>query len=367
MRFTLLIVATFLATATMAFFPPSAIAQIRSRTYTQNSILSRYVPAHIKPEIRSGRITGICLHRSSTQINSSGEKLSIITDGSNGNTELKYEGPFRQSIRSNGKLFDGKMLVLLDTAGRLEIEIAHTDQSIKNTTKKGDVNNLPDSKQEKSDRNVVMRFQQRPGERMTLTLASEPKSRVIQATTIWQLLIGHRNDCRSYLLPVLYKLRPGWNLLATADQVEEQLLRLAEENPSPQYARWQKLIEQLGHSSYSRREAADRELRAAGRRVLSFLGKLDKDKLDTEQRFRISRIIRSFDLIEQSPSEIAEEMRDDPLIWLAVATDDRETARHAARSALQRLLKRPIDFDPTASAEIRETQLEKIEQSITDR
>ena len=340
------IAAAAVAMAAALVFPSAAAAQIRvrARVLTGNTVLSRYVPTHFKPEVRSGRITGISLRQSFRQINSSGESLTIQTDDSTGKMELRYEGPFRAVLRADGKHQDGRLSIVLDTAGRLEI------------------------------RTAAMRFLQLPGERLILALGSGPKQRLIKAATLWELLIGHRQDCRVHLLPILYKLRPGWNLLVTSDQIEEQLLRMAEEDVRPEYARWGELVELLGHNSYARREAADRELRGAGRRALAFLRKLDGHKLDghkldghkldVEQLFRIARIIRSFEGVEQSPREIAEEMRDDPSIWLAVAANDGESARRTAWAELRRLLKQPVDFDPTAEAPAREAQLRKIGKHI---
>ncbi len=328
------IAAAAVAAVAALLFPATAAAQIRARVLTGNAVLSRYIPTYFKPEVRSGRITGTSLRRNFPPINSAGESLTIQTDDSTGKMELRYEGPFRAVLRADGKHQDGRLSIVLDTAGRLEI------------------------------RTAAMHFLQQPGDRLVLALGSGPKQRVIRAATIWELLIGHRQDCRVHLLPILYKLHPGWNLLVTSGQIEEQLLRMAEEDVRPEYARWGELVEQLGHNSYARREAADRELCGAGRRALAFLRKLDGHKLDVEQQFRIARIIRSFEGVEQSPREIAEEMRDDPSIWLAVAANDRESARRAAWAELRRLLKRPVDFDPTAEAPAREAQLRKIGKHI---
>lgn len=360
--------------ATVLVFPTAAAAQIRARISPRNSFLSRYVPVHFKPQVRSGRITGTSLRHNFLQKDSLGESLTIKSDDSTGKIELEYEGPFREGpsregLRTDGKPRTGRLSLLLDTAARLEIELAFDDPSKINAAKKTAKKNLSESNRTKSDRTVAMRFIQRPGHRLTLELGIGSQKRIIQTATIWELLIGHREDCCKHLLPILYKLRPAWNLLGTANQVEEHLLRLAEENTPPEYARWQELVEQLGHDSYSHREAADKELRVAGRRALTFLRKigttkLDGQKLDVEQRFRIARIVSSFECIEQSPREIAEEIRDDPSIWLAVAANKREPARHAAWAELKRLLKHPIDFDPKAQPQTREAQLRKIGKSI---
>ncbi len=270
-----------------------------------------------------------------------------------------------QEGTADSKPREGRISIVLDTAGLLEIEL--TPVAANQTSDQNQPNGNGNS--DKKKRAATMRFLQQPGRRMTLSLGNGSKQRVIHAATIWELLIAHRDVCRSSLLPILYRLRPGWDLMVRADQIEEQLLRLAGAGKPPQYVRWQQLVEQLGHDSYSRREAADRELREAGCRVLTFLKKLDGanldgQKLDTEQRFRIARIVRSFEGVEQSPREIAEEMSDDPSIWLAIAGDDSEPVRRTARAELQRLLKQPADFDPAAEASVREAQLRKIGNQI---
>ena len=356
----LLFLAVALAMAAVPVFHTKAHAQTRVRIPAGNPILSRYVPLHFKPEVLSGRITATSSCRNFPHINSAGETLTIQTDGSTGKIELKYEGPFREGpsreeISADSKSREGRVSIMLDTAGLLEIELTIGDASKPNDENSDD----------RRDRDVVMRFLQQPGRSLTLSLGSSPEQRDIHAATIWELLIAHRDECREFLLPILYRMRPGWDLMVTADLIQEQLLQMAAEGKPPQYARWQKLVEQLGDDSYSKREAADRRLRAAGRRVLAFLNKLDGQALDAEQRFRISRIVRSFQGQEQSPREIAEEMSDDPSIWLAVAADERESVRRTSLSELRRLLEQPIDFDPAAEAAIRQNQLRKINQQIT--
>ena len=314
------------------------------------SVLARYVHTQFKPEVLSGRIVCRPLRQSHPQISIGGERLTVQPVGTAGKMELIYDGFLR------GGPFRGKKLTLvLDTGGKLVIERGADDASRKN-------DGLAPS-------DAYMRFVQQPGKPISFTLGDGSKGDgskgdVIRAATIWELLIGHPEACRLHLLPILYKLRPGWDLLLAADGVKTQLLQMADEGPPAKDTRWRELVEQLGHDSYSQREAADRRLRAAGRRAVGFLRKLDKSKLDAEQRFRVSRIVHEFTGVEQSPREIAEESLDDPAIWLAVARSDKEPDRRTAQSELQRLLKRPVRFDPAAERATRRAQLQEIEKLI---
>ena len=207
---------------------------------------------------------------------------------------------------------------------------------------------------------------QQPGEPLTLSFGSESERRTIRADTLWELLLGHREDCRVHLLPLLYKIRSDWQLLATADQVKGQLLTLARSPVPTEHESWSRLVAQLGDDNFSKREEADRRLRANGRRVLVFLRTLDPQTLDAEQRFRVARIVRGLsgiDVGDQS-REIAEELRDNPSIWLALAGDEEESTRGTAKNELQRILQQSIEFDPAADQSIRNDQLNRIEKSI---
>ena len=313
------------------------------QTPTGNSVLARYAHVQFKPEVLSGRIVGKHLRHGRQRITQGEENLTVQSADAAGKMELVYDGMFAE-----GPLRGQKLKIVMDNVGVLEIESGRD--------KGADGQNNGD----------YMRFIQRPGEPISFAFADSGKHRTVRADTIWEILIAYPGACRRHLLPVLYKLRPGWGLLLEAQNVKSQLLQMAAEGSTAEQTHWQELVDQLGHDSYSRREAADRRLRAAGRRVAGFLRNLDKSSLDAEQRFRVSRIIREYTGVEQAPREIAEELRDDAAIWLALAKSDKEPERITARAELQRLLKQTVAFDPSADPKIRDAQIEEIRKQIAD-
>ena len=134
----------------------------------------------------------------------------------------------------------------------------------------------------------------------------------------------------------------------------------------PDRRRWDPLVEQLADERFSRREAADRELRSAGPVVLSYLQGLDFNRLDAEQQYRIRRIVRS--LSRQTGDDTAEkfapQLLADPDLWLALLSRQEESARRLAARQLEAILGQPIRFDPAADNATRKTQIERLQAKI---
>ena len=76
-------------------------------------------------------------------------------------------------------------------------------------------------------------------------------------------------------------------------QLEKNLLRLGTADPTADRARWATLVQQLGDDSFAKRQAADRDLRAADGLAVAYLRHLDLNRLDAEQQSRVLRIIES--------------------------------------------------------------------------
>jgi hypothetical protein len=186
------------------------------------------------------------------------------------------------------------------------------------------------------------------------------------ASSLWHLYLFEPQVCRQHLLPLLEMLRPDWKLTETADQIFEALLvSEAHEEPLP-WRRWHALVGELGDNEYAVRRAADRELRAAGLAVRSFLENYDRRQLDAEQRHRLQSIVRA--LASQSdngsPEAIASWLATDPRVWLALLSDEDSQRRELAKQRLGRLLEAPIDFDPTGEPAVREGQIEALEKKL---
>ena len=111
---------------------------------------------------------------------------------------------------------------------------------------------------------------------------------------------------------------------------------LNQRDPLPR-DRWAQLVSQLSDSRYSRREAADRQLRAEGKSVLSYLEALRADELDFEQQHRIRGIRRWLTRGDDNdaPESIAAWLGADPRVWLALLNHTDLDAGRSPRSSFR--------------------------------
>ncbi len=216
---------------------------------------------------------------------------------------------------------------------------------------------------------ALVEFFQPVDKPLRLTLGSHDQQRVYQAASLWHLLIMERETCRQQLVPLLSVLNRQWDLAKTTEQVETALVQAAADGRLPDPGRWTALVEQLGDDRFSRREAADRELRAMGRVVFTYLQQLDPGELDAEQHYRIRRILMtlSASMDNDAPSAIAGWLAGDPAIWLAMLSREELATRRLAAQRLGALLGEPLPFDPEADATTRASQIEQLRARIPGR
>jgi len=216
---------------------------------------------------------------------------------------------------------------------------------------------------------TAVRFTQEPHRPLSLSVGVKPRQEVYQAASLWHLLIGQREVCRQHLVPLLQPLRTDWNLLATADRIEEELLQRTAAGQLAEQHRWRELVGQLASDRFSRREAADRQLRLAGRAAVGYLEQLDLGKLDAEQQYRIHRIIRTLPAAtgDDTPGQVVPWLAPDPNIWLSLLVRDKQSTSRLAARELESLLGGPIRFDPAADPALRREQIDEIRARIRRR
>lgn len=236
----------------------------------------------------------------------------------------------------------------------LSLEISSADKvEIRQTPK-------PDSKLN------AIEFRQAAGEPITLAIGQGDDHKVYSGKTLWHLLIEQPDVFGDYLVPLLAPIAGQSDLTSLSQQIEAALLRAGVKDTSAQREEWARLVEQLGDDRYSRREAADRQLRQAGPLVVTFLDQLDKAKLDAEQQFRIHRITEALSdqAGDDTPELVASWLVGDPEIWLALADRPDESTRQLAARQLESHLGHAIDFDPAADAKTRAAQIEQLRRQI---
>ncbi len=169
-------------------------------------------------------------------------------------------------------------------------------------------------------------------EKITLTLGSGTGQQVFRTRGLWQLLMTQPKECQQHLLPLLDVLRPNWNLADSAARVEERLLQEANGDGAASRARWADLVAQLGDENFAKREAADRALRTGNAGAVAYLRQLDVNHLDTEQQFRVSRILDAITVQngDDSVEQVAATLATDPTVWLALLARPDPSARRTA-------------------------------------
>jgi hypothetical protein len=197
---------------------------------------------------------------------------------------------------------------------------------------------------------------------LSLTVGARQSQRVIHAASLWHLLIGHPEICRQHLLPLLQLIDSRWDPGKLAADLEEDLIQLAGSQDAPDRRHWDALVAQLRDERYTRREAADSQLRASGRIVIHYLRELDPTRLDAEQKFRVRRIIAALGDGEGSdtPDRVASWLAGDPSIWLGLLSRDSESTRRLAFQQLSSLVNKPLVFDPAADEKTRQSQIGQI-------
>jgi hypothetical protein len=210
-------------------------------------------------------------------------------------------------------------------------------------------------------------FRQAPNEPIVLKVGPKENERVYRAESIWHLLIVEPAAAREHLAPLLKILLREWDFVKTAEEIETILVRTAQSGTPPDQRLWAEWVRQLGDASFAKREAADRNLREAGRVAVTYLQQLDPARLDAEQRFRVRRILRALSDArnEESPPQLAAWLAGDATIWLALLARDDEATRRAALQRLEAIVGRPLAFDAAADPQTRQRQLEALRPAVS--
>lgn len=290
----------------------------------------------VKFEVVGGRIVASSVHVgtnvNSTATSSDGgrrERLSI--DLTNAAPNVRYE--------------------LVDKAHEITLEVTDGEQILIRHVRKED----------RGTRSVE--YSQAPRQALTLTIEQPDGKRVVSGPTLWHLLLAEPDVTKQLLTPTLEMLKPGWKLATVADAIEESLCQNARLRRTLDRDRWIAWVTDLSSIHYADRQDAERQLLEAGREVLPFLRSFERTTLDAEQWRRVRNVIAALDS-EQSDSveQIVTLLAGDPRAWISMLGRDEESKRRLAVEQLKSITGGPIDFEPTATAEIRQGQLERLRE-----
>lgn len=205
---------------------------------------------------------------------------------------------------------------------------------------------------------LTLSFIQPPDKPMSLVMQQDGQSQEFVGSSFWHLYLAAPELVGQELVPYLETLRPAWQLVATGEHLQRNLIQRAKQPPAHRSEQWRSLVDGLGSTHFAEREAAQRDLAASGQVVLPFLEDLDPAQLDAEQVARVEKLITNLRVnYEDTADRVANWLIGDVSIWLSIAERPELAKREVARQQLQSLTGEAIDFDPAAEEEMRIPQV----------
>jgi hypothetical protein len=179
------------------------------------------------------------------------------------------------------------------------------------------------------------------------------------AGTLKQLQSEHPQEVRRYLMPMLRKLT-GRNLLRPgATDVYRVFDKI---RPSPQVVKQlDDLLVRLESDAYAVRDQASKDLASLGAVAVLAALRRDTSDLSAEARNRLDLFISNHSNLPIDNARAA--LRDGPFL-LDCLDDEDINVRIAAKDALERLINRPVEFDPAAEDEGRAAAVDGLRKTL---
>lgn len=215
-------------------------------------------------------------------------------------------------------------------------------------------------------RESFLEFHQPRSGPVRLRIGEGEQETAYEAGNLWRLLAAEPELCRQRLAPLLELLKPDWQLSQTSQEAEESLARSVAAMGRADLAAWRRMVDDLGAEKFSKRQAADRDLRALGSGAALFLSSIDAAGLDAEQQSRIGEILHDLSGGNQpdTSDRVALLLVRDPQVWVRLMESDEIDRRRAAREQLERLLNRRIAFDPADDKPARDAQIAALRRQL---
>jgi hypothetical protein len=217
----------------------------------------------------------------------------------------------------------------------------------------------------RSDPPLTVSFVQAPERPLSLVVRRDGVSQEVVGDSFWHLYLAAPGLVGQELVPYLETLRPAWQLVATGERLERNLMQRARQPNAQGVDQWRELIARLASANFAEREAAQHQLAAIGQAVLPFLQDLDPTDLDAEQAARVRKLIENLRVnYEDSADRVANWLIGDVSVWLSLAGRPKQSVRDAARQQLVTLTGESIVFDPAADEEVRAAQLARLSSRL---
>jgi hypothetical protein len=179
------------------------------------------------------------------------------------------------------------------------------------------------------------------------------------AATLKQLQLEHPQELRRYLMPMLRKLT-GRNLLRPG---ATDVYRVFDQiRPAPPVVKQlDDLLVRLESDVYAVRDQASKDLASLGSAAVLAALRRDISGLSAEARNRLDLFISNHSNLPIEDARAA--LKDGPFL-LDCLDDEDVNVRVAAKDALERLIKRPVEFDPVADDEGRAAAVDGLRKTL---
>jgi hypothetical protein len=208
-------------------------------------------------------------------------------------------------------------------------------------------------------------FEQKQSGGVRLVMGAGEEAKTYEAKSIWHLIITEPQLRHGDFSSLLTFLCPGLDVRKEATAVERKLVE-SSNRPGVSLREINRIIHNLDSAKYMERSAADRQLRSMGLESLHLLETKEQWMWSREQRTRIESIKN--DLTEQlnqfpdSVDRVAEWLRGDRSVWMAMLSREDLEVRTAAMRRLSAMTGQDIDVDPSAPAAAREEQIKLLKR-----
>lgn len=200
---------------------------------------------------------------------------------------------------------------------------------------------------------------------ITLKLTTSGEKPVeLSQRSVWHLLILHRDFCQQQLLPRLELLHPAWRLAEQADEVQEQIWTAMDSNWERDRDRWRKMVANLSSNDFGARRDADRQLKSECVAASGYLQSLDLGAFNPEQRRRIEQLVLMAQTRRDEPTQVAGFLIYDAPLCVEMLASSESLQRQKAASHLGKLFGRPIHFEASAPASVRDSQIRSIKETL---
>jgi hypothetical protein len=199
--------------------------------------------------------------------------------------------------------------------------------------------------------------------RLHIDNGAEPAD--LTGASLWHLLLS-LPELREDLAGLIEMVHPTWRLSKACAVVESNLLRTTVVAPVFDRKDVSIWIEQLASPRFADRRSGERKLREAGPAIFPVLRQFDRQRLDSEQRFRLRKILHATatDDNEDSVETVVTQLALDPTVWLSLLGRDDMSVRRTAAEHLAQLLGAPIAFDVEADEATRREQIKGVEAQV---